>query len=557
MENSNKNIDDLFRAELGNYAETPPPAVWDHLEKRLSGVPPVTPPGLWWPRYFIIISALFVLGFSVTKAVSGALYTYAKNTGTAAGIAASAINSNKTTSQPASRRPHLLSDNSATTQQRDGNNLSTEPGAKRSAESQMNPVKKPLLSSNASPFLNAGSKAHTTIGAKNNGSNPADAYTHGTTKQNLRHGRNGAPGNKTVINKKQKSNLHKLMHFASSIAHTKNSLNPGKGKAPVSAFNNESDPADNTADEIMPQSKPGSVNSQPQATAAEKEQAPEAEKKIKKEELPAVKAAVAAATAPIPKSKMLEAGLKAGYESGLNNSGARITVISPYISYKLPGKLSVMIMPAIKYASVSSRNLTGKESFYKENNDSTATLNKIPIYEGILLGHMESITYTQSHDTVVKSYSTNGKYRELELPVLLKYAITKNLAAYGGFTLSYSSYVGFTEHTFTGAPVYDTFTSKNTIVLQNHPDLVAAPVNSQIVYSGNPISSYKGPLYAPPAKGLLRMGYMMGFNYQYNRILLDMLIQQSSVKTDVQGGYNTNAPFSAPYFRITLGYRVF
>src|SRR5262249_18299859 len=40
MEHTEKNIDDLFRDELGDYAETPPPAAWGALEKKLKAVPP-------------------------------------------------------------------------------------------------------------------------------------------------------------------------------------------------------------------------------------------------------------------------------------------------------------------------------------------------------------------------------------------------------------------------------------------------------------------------------------------------------------------------------------
>jgi len=35
MEENKRHIDDFLRDELGNYTETPPPAVWDDLEKRL------------------------------------------------------------------------------------------------------------------------------------------------------------------------------------------------------------------------------------------------------------------------------------------------------------------------------------------------------------------------------------------------------------------------------------------------------------------------------------------------------------------------------------------
>src|SRR6185312_15516017 len=40
MRKEGKNIDDFFKEELGNYTETPPPAAWDALEKKLATAPP-------------------------------------------------------------------------------------------------------------------------------------------------------------------------------------------------------------------------------------------------------------------------------------------------------------------------------------------------------------------------------------------------------------------------------------------------------------------------------------------------------------------------------------
>ncbi len=37
MEKYKKNIDDLFKNRLGDYAEAPPPLIWNVLEKRLNG----------------------------------------------------------------------------------------------------------------------------------------------------------------------------------------------------------------------------------------------------------------------------------------------------------------------------------------------------------------------------------------------------------------------------------------------------------------------------------------------------------------------------------------
>ena len=58
MEDNKKHIDDLFREELGNHTETPPPAVWDALEKRLAEQGGGTTPRRW--IWYVVIASLFV-----------------------------------------------------------------------------------------------------------------------------------------------------------------------------------------------------------------------------------------------------------------------------------------------------------------------------------------------------------------------------------------------------------------------------------------------------------------------------------------------------------------
>jgi len=65
MENKKK-IDDLFKHELGSYSETPPPAVWDALEKRLD--PSRNPRGLYTKLgYVALLGILVVLSIVVAR----------------------------------------------------------------------------------------------------------------------------------------------------------------------------------------------------------------------------------------------------------------------------------------------------------------------------------------------------------------------------------------------------------------------------------------------------------------------------------------------------------
>ncbi len=70
MEQNFNDIDHLFKEELGGYTETPPPAVWDALEKRLKGEDKrrIFPYRWWW--YVSIVSFIVLLGSSVAWKMS-------------------------------------------------------------------------------------------------------------------------------------------------------------------------------------------------------------------------------------------------------------------------------------------------------------------------------------------------------------------------------------------------------------------------------------------------------------------------------------------------------
>ena len=249
-----------------------------------------------------------------------------------------------------------------------------------------------------------------------------------------------------------------------------------------------------------------------------------------------------------------EVGVKAGYEGSFGAGAAQKFVVSPFLERKLSGKVSVMVQPGIKYAGMNSKSLNGSQSYYDvDKNSTTIHTNKylIVVHNGDTIWRIDE-TVTESHDSVVKTYTAGGSYLELELPILLKYSLSKKLSVYGGANLSYSKFVAIHENTWRSAPITQTGTG---FYLTPDP---APSVSSIMQYSGTPLSGYNGPLYPTPKGNAVRLGYMLGFSYQFNkRWLADCLIQQGNAKANVQGGYNTNTALSSTYFRFTLGYKLF
>ena len=272
----------------------------------------------------------------------------------------------------------------------------------------------------------------------------------------------------------------------------------------------------------------------------------------------------AAVTAPptdsvAPKKGWLKGisyGIKGGYEGGMSQNASNKIVISPYIEKQLSSKFSIMAQPAFKLSKVRANNLDGDQKYYSIDPNSKVTVLDsalIPIIQNNQqMGYLVrvNLAYHEKHDSIVKSYATGGSYMEMELPIMVKYAINNKMSVYGGVNLNYSRYVSIKEHTFAQTITVDDTTF--TILPAGNP-----PIRSVLQYAGNNINSYSGPLYPTQSGGIFRMGFMLGVSYEFRkRWMVDALMTKNAAKTNMQGGYDVNKPLSSTYFRFTLGYRL-
>jgi hypothetical protein len=136
---------------------------------------------------------------------------------------------------------------------------------------------------------------------------------------------------------------------------------------------------------------------------------------------------------------------------------------------------------------------------------------------------------------------------------MLKYNVTKHLAVYGGPNMVYTSYPAITEETYSQKGITRSY--DKTIVSNTAP--TGTPALTGFTYSGKNISSDDGPLVPAQSGYHFRPGYMVGVSYTYRtKWLVDAQIQQNPAKADYKGGININAPLSAPYFRLSVGYKL-
>jgi hypothetical protein len=251
-------------------------------------------------------------------------------------------------------------------------------------------------------------------------------------------------------------------------------------------------------------------------------------------------------------------GIKGGFESGLSTHAGNKILVSPYLQYKLSDKLSLMTQPSIKGSFMAKHTIGSAKSYY-DINPGSGNYNLIDSSPVFILGSTDTLFlrnyhYSETHDSIVKTSSVGGVYLEIELPILLQYSITPKFSVYGGLNTVYSKQMRIKEHTETIREI--TASSSPSTLLPLHAP-AELPASTGITYAGNPFSSYTGPEYPAKQGGLFRMGYMLGFSYEFKkRWMADVLVQQCVTKQNIQGGYNVNRALSAPYVRFTVGYRL-
>ena len=519
MSNYRKHIDDFFKQKLGNYRETPPPEAWEELETRLDGLTPVPYSFPYrWLWHIAIVSVIVFLGVSVGRQFISKPPEDDQNKPISSNTLAAAI--------PAS----------------------SDKGAKTDAQN--------LLPSTAT--------------------NPATATNNGTTTNNVKE--NAGKNEPVAANNQNNENKGSKQYQAAAANKKNNAKNSAKKQyngnknTPVTTNTTRTSNTQATANNYRSSlSKPApeeDTNDNNQATNASPNTTlsvvnkPEVPTGAAKKEGAKPQTGVASKSNSSAKNKpifpRLEAGVKMGYEGGFNGGDANKFVISPYLQYNLSPKLSLMAQPGIKAAMVPEKQISS-DTYYSINEDGAVTQDGPTVIKRSVSGttidsqFTTKYTYSQSHDSIVKSNKIGGTTAQFELPILLKYKLSKTFSVYGGINLEYSRYTSISEQTYTAKGMvrsYDTTVTAATAPQGN-------PAGLGFNYTGNDISTYKGPLTAAQSGSRFSVGYMVGITYAYHKKwLFDALIEQNPAQADYKGGYNINTPLSATYFRLSIGYKL-
>lgn len=271
-------------------------------------------------------------------------------------------------------------------------------------------------------------------------------------------------------------------------------------------------------------------------------------------------------TATTRKRKKLQwgYGAKAGYEIGTGDYKVNSLVLSPYIQLKITKKLSVLLQPTIKNATINKTELdaTGKSYHDIKSSKTDSAHAIIPIGTDTMgqaiFGLIRNYLYSQTHDSIVAGQTaiTAKTYYEFELPVLVQYEIIKHLHVYGGVSANFSKIVTVKEEQtrYENITRYDTLLYPVAALTSPAPAIPAA--SSRFSYNYAPYSQYT-PAAQNPVSNPVRFSYMLGFNYEvWRRLSIDVLVQGLLSNPSYIPDARIRGIYSKPHVRLGLGFRI-
>lgn len=495
MKHYKKHIDSFFKEKLGNYRETPPADAWSDLEAKLDGLKPGTPRFAHrWVLHLAIVSTLLFLGVSIVKKIA----------------------SSPAISEGEGVKTVATQTLSAATQ-KNGTNANISAGTQTNNAVNNAQVSNSAITNNIATANNAVTNTAKVPNIKNNSKSPA-----ASARSAAQNGQNANSAPAIATNYTTTNNHYSI-----------NSPNPAPEEANENSQPQLQAASPNTTLSVV--NKPAEAQANPESTTPVNKPSTSTANKNSR-------------TRNKAEFQRFEAGIKAGYEGGFSSGADNKLVVSPYLQYNLTPSLSVMTQPGVKLAVTPNTNIGSPQTYYNIDQESTSLTQgpTVATTKGVTTYYTTPYTYTQTHDSIVKSNKTGGSSMQYEIPILLKYKLTKKLSAYAGVNFVYNKFTTITENTYSKSV---TRTLDTTVVSTS----VSQPTFG-FSYAGSPIANYK-KLAADQTGYEFSTGYMIGFSYNCSKkLLIDALIEQNPVAPDMKAGYNINTPLSVPYFRLTVGY---
>jgi|GEM_PF-4997465 len=596
MDERKIHIDEFFDRQMGDHTEAPPPAVWDALEKRLDEKPgKKRPVAIWW---LWGIGGLILI--SATAILAGYLY---KDTGTIA------LERSATKPKVAQQVIANTSDNV-----RDEEQYNTPAN-----NTTGNDIK-------AQQTIVATNTDNTTTQINNQRTNnterqtaPGRSNTMTTTGNTPDRGNNAAENAATTAQARQKDMLSYLSHqtvsniplpvaavtptaqtvvlpvvpFVLTDDEVKGNTNdqlPAKGKKsdvlPVAEMLASTSPADAF-------SKPGiynipgadsEVGDVPNITPDAFNSGYGIKDTTKKKKLTGntdsaqsmldstEKEVITKKKKPLP----LEFGVRAGYSLGFNQTWrANKFAFAPYLEYRLPSNFSVILQPTFHTGNAKVGTFSNSMRDYHEiissSFDSTSRLVRGAIDSSVLTPNppdtiFRTYRYGQVYDSIHVGYRVTGKKMwDVEVPLMVKYKVSKTFAFILGGSVTYSSVLQTKEEMTRYSGLKKEYTEQiapgtyyTTVQGQAPPEgPVPKSFSDLFTYNTDVYSGYQ-PRPESTNSNFFRYGFMLGASASFSeRLMIDVLIHKTGVDASAVPDKELQQLYTQPYMRIMLGYKLF
>lgn len=618
------NIDELFRRQMGDHAETPPGEVWEQLEKRLDGTPPTgkKPFGVWW---FWAISGLLLI--SATAIIAGyqkpdreVIADNHPNNNTPA--ITNVKDDHPTTAQThksESNKPAPLTNiqspgktnNSETIAANTEEHVLVQKAKVRNEESlpatQSRGIKsietkqKQNIATNSVslPQVVAGRQDELTPVAPRqtyeqvSDDNTADFATATsvqlpavrTVDEVPQMSPSGIKNNIPVVAAVPVINDKVLPGIAvnsNDVVAAGNALQPNGEQLYglpsdnlLAAGGTYNGPMTTGLDNEKYESKADPEPSARPNTSTSPDTAKKKRKKLLEDTTSILKDSeplkVSRKKVPLP----IEFGVKAGYAMGFNSEWrANKFAVAPYIEYRLPANLSVVLQPTYHTGNATVGDFTnGERSYYdvKSNSfDSSGRIARGVIDSTVVTANppdtvYRTYTYTQQYDSVHVSYGVSQtNLWDIEIPLMLKYKLNNKFSVFAGGSVTYSSVLQTKEEVSRYSMVneyvenIDPETFYVTVQGQQPPSGPARKSYDELFrHSGDPINDYT-PRTVTESNNFFRYGFMIGGSYTFKeRLMIELMLHKTGVDANAVPDKDLQRLYSQPYLRLMIGYKIF
>lgn len=593
MDKRKIHIDEFFDRQMGNHTETPPPAVWDALEKRLDNKPGrKRPVAIWW---FWGIAGLIMISASVI--IAG--YLYNSNTMIAETKATQPQFAAITSTPDVNEVPATVQQGSGSTQSINTNNTpSTAEQLSTSASPTTNtPKTNSLSTTNTSKHTapaNSGNLSNTynIPNHKNNTTRgeqlQAKQNEHKVDMQQQAVGTKAAPVVANVIIPAQQVDMP-VVAAAKDEDNTdeNNSSRPVNkvSRIPVSdllASINPISPSDVLSKmplQNLPNAEVSDIPAIEPEALSEQYAYTDTTKRNKLSNNTDTTAALLDATVyPVVTKKKkplpFDFGIKAGYALGFNQSWrANKFAIAPYLEYRLPSKISLILQPTFHIGKAKLGTFPNSMHDFHEIQSSSFDSSS-RLVRGVIDGSVitpnppdtifRTYKYGQVYDSIHVGYNvTNKQMWDVELPVMVKYKVSKTFAFILGGSVTYSSvlqtkeemtrYSGLTQQY---SEDIDPATFYTTYQGQKAPDGPAPKSFSDLFsYNTDEFTGYT-PRTESTNKNFFRYGFMLGASATFSeRLMIDVMLHKTGVDVNAVPDKELQKVYNQPYLRVMLGYK--